>query len=88
MEAHVSSQSDRVLYNDPLSLLCAILHSVLRKNLKDNQSNDVQGPTLLIQSSYKALMEFFKNFPMDCYIIVQKSAMFILERLHQVAKIP
>ncbi|XP_039279899.1 importin subunit beta-1 isoform X1 [Nilaparvata lugens] len=35
-------------------------------------------------AAYEALMEVVKNSPKDCYVIVQKTTMVILERLNQV----
>jgi importin subunit beta-1 len=38
----------------------------------------------LRSAAYEALMEMVKNSPRDCYVIVQKTTMVILERLQQV----
>lgn len=35
-------------------------------------------------AAYEALMEIIKNSPTDCYSTVQKTTLFVLERLNQV----
>lgn len=35
-------------------------------------------------AAYEALMDMIKNSPNDCYVVVQKTTMVILERIHQV----
>ncbi|XP_017043805.1 importin subunit beta [Drosophila ficusphila] len=35
-------------------------------------------------AAYEALMDMIKNSPLDCYLVVQRTTLVILERLHQV----
>ncbi|XP_076458864.1 importin subunit beta-1-like [Babylonia areolata] len=63
--------------------LSSYFESIVQRLLETTDRPDGNQHNLR-NAAYEALMEFVKNSPKDCYVIVQKTTMIILERLERV----
>ena len=59
---------------------------IVSKLLETTERPDANQANLR-SAAYEALMELIKNSPQDCYVIVQKTTMIILQRLQQVLQL-